>query len=213
MPPSTPTSLDLSTPSRDYEHRSFSDDAWYTIRLLLQSELLIIKYPEFPDAWDDDKYWAGHFDTAEKIREFGERFRVFSDQIQDRECRSVREGDRVCACGEFGDGERRFYDAVVDAVRPKEHAFKNGEEECRCTFILSWLHGPKAGTLEASKIENMCLVRSSDKMDPRLATFLRICREKLGISSPGSRSGVGGGTRESYGYTTGRRPDCGASSC
>ncbi|KAL9265915.1 hypothetical protein AKJ16_DCAP21930 [Drosera capensis] len=47
-------------------------------------------------------------------------------------------------------------------------------------------------------------------MDPRLATFLRICREKLGINSPGSRSRVGGGTRESYGSTTGRKPDCGA---
>lgn len=65
----------------------------------------------------------------------------------------------------------------------REHARKQGgEEECTCSFILSWLHGPNAGNLTATAIENICQVtqvQSSVPVDPNLASFLKVARERV----------------------------------
>ncbi|GAB4859317.1 hypothetical protein Ancab_010779 [Ancistrocladus abbreviatus] len=161
------------------------DQAWDTVRLVLQNEVLIVKYCEFPDVYDE-RFWAGEFSTLQKIHSFRDRFRPLSCQVQDTECSKVKEGMVVCACSVNG-GDRRFYDAIVDAVETLEHSFMKGEE-CRCTFLLSWIHGPKAGTLASVKIGDICFIESCSVMDPRLTSFLKISKQKLEISSSGMES-------------------------
>ncbi|GAB2285173.1 hypothetical protein Dimus_019625 [Dionaea muscipula] len=191
---------DLSTMSGELDYRSVVDDAWYSVRLVLQNERLIVKYKEFHDVYDEP-FWAGDdkFSTPEKIAAFRNRFRPLSGQLQDSQCSLVKKGTLVCASSGCGDAHL-FYDAVVDEVMSEQHSF---EQECRCTFLVSWIHGPNVGTLSIAKIENMCLVNSSNQMDPRLTSFLRILEEKPGISLPGSGSVVAGGKykRESHNST------------
>lgn len=61
----------------------------------------------------------------------------------------------------------------------KDHSFAKGEEECLCTFVVVWQHGPIVGCLANKKIENLCLVQSNDHIDPMVAFFLKIVKEKL----------------------------------
>ncbi|GAB4851909.1 hypothetical protein Ancab_039279, partial [Ancistrocladus abbreviatus] len=83
-------------------------------------------------------------------------------------------------------------DLVNQKVRAQEHSFTNGQEECLCTFLLSWCHGTKAGTLALAKIEDICFIQSSSVLDPRLTSFLQISKEKLEIC-PSHSASVGKG--------------------
>ena len=60
-----------------------------------------------------------------------------------------------------------------------DHSFANGEEECLCTFILSWLHGPNAGNLTAESIAQICRVQFRAEMDPIVASFVKKARERF----------------------------------
>lgn len=64
-------------------------------------------------------------------------------------------------------------------VITERHSRAKGEEECLCTFILVWQHGPGAGIMMEKKIENICLVQSKEKPDRNVALFLERAKEKI----------------------------------
>jgi len=97
------------------EFRSYKDDAWYTARVSLEEETLRVWFLDFPDHCDN-AFEASQFGECENLREFKGRFRPLSKQLQDSECGLLAQGTRVCACQRFGDGDLRFYDAVVEGV-------------------------------------------------------------------------------------------------
>ncbi|KAK9285816.1 hypothetical protein L1049_025017 [Liquidambar formosana] len=159
-----------------------SDDAWYSVWIVLSCDTLTVKYCNFSEGYDE-RFRAGDFKTVKEVDNFGERFRPISAQLQDCECRKVIEGKMVCASHVFSEEDVRFYDAFVEEVEYKEHSFAKGQEECLCKFMLFWQHGPNAGNLTSATIENICLVLSSAQIDPTLAAFLKISRENVKNSS------------------------------
>lgn len=64
-----------------------------------------------------------------------------------------------------------------------EHSFAKGEEECSCTFTLSWLHGPNVGNYTAENIGQICRVQFNEEIDPTVASFIRAAREKIRMAS------------------------------
>lgn len=103
----------------DTEFRSYQDDAWYSVQLLLEgetSEKLRVKYDEFP-ADSDDVFLANNFKSEDELYDLLGRFRKVSGQLQDPNCSKVVKGMRVCASDTFAAGEVLFYDAIVDDVR------------------------------------------------------------------------------------------------
>lgn len=60
----------------------------------------------------------------------------------------------------------------------REHSSKTAEELCSCRFILLWLHGPNYGNLTASTIENICIVQPVLELDPVVASFLKVAKER-----------------------------------
>ncbi|KAF8412631.1 hypothetical protein HHK36_000600 [Tetracentron sinense] len=178
-----------------------SDDAWYSVQLLLDNDTLTVKYCNFSDVFNE-RFKVGDFKSLEEVEDFKERFRPTSVQLQDHECSKVIEGMTVCASHVFGENDIRFYDAVIETVQFKEHSYVEGEEVCSCTFVVFWEHGPNAGNLTSIHIEHICLIQSGNaQIDPTLASFLKTSGEKLevalrnsGLSSEGdvsvSRSGT-----------------------
>lgn len=64
-----------------------------------------------------------------------------------------------------------------------DHSFCNGEEECLCTFVISWFHGPKKGYLTETGIEGMCILKGVAQVGPKIASFLKLVNRNLGKSS------------------------------
>ncbi|KAF9600639.1 hypothetical protein IFM89_011222 [Coptis chinensis] len=160
------------------------DDAWYTVNLALQGEVLTVKFIGFSDAYDE-KYKATDFKTPKDLEGFIEKFRPTSLQLQDYECNKAIEGSIVCASYVFNDGnEVKFYDAVVAEVSLEDHKFENGEELCNCKFELYWLLGPNAGTKTKGVAADICLIRPGNPLtDPTLSLFTEISREKHEMAS------------------------------
>ncbi|KAL6999865.1 hypothetical protein U1Q18_001021 [Sarracenia purpurea var. burkii] len=140
----------------DLEFRSTADDAWYTAQVALDNDILVVKFLNFSES-ADERFRAGDFETSEAIDEFVERFRPLSQQLQDSQCSKVIEGMTVCASFSFRDDDIRFYDAVVEAVHYVEHSFAKEEEECLCTFLLFWQHGPNEGNITSTSIANFLM--------------------------------------------------------
>ncbi|WVZ03629.1 hypothetical protein V8G54_024435 [Vigna mungo] len=153
------------------EFRSYRDDAWYTARISFEGEMLRVWCFDFPGECYD-AFEASQFGECEHLHDFQHRFRPLSKQLQDSECGSVAPGTRVCACQRFGDGDIRFYDAVVDGVKRSKHSLTAKEKSCVCTFILFWLNGPKEGNLTATTIEDICIIQSEGELDPHQRGFL-----------------------------------------
>ncbi|KAK7393784.1 hypothetical protein VNO78_22348 [Psophocarpus tetragonolobus] len=164
------------------EFRAYKDDAWYTVCVLVEGEMLIVKYANFSDE-NDDAFEASRFENWIELQDFKERFRPLSKQVQDNECTLAEVGTRVCACYSFAADDVRFYDALVDGVKEIEHSRKKGEEECLCTFILFWLHGPNAGNLTTASIDSICIVQPAWEVDPAVVLFLEMAREKIELFS------------------------------
>ncbi|CAH9137055.1 unnamed protein product [Cuscuta epithymum] len=84
----------------------------------------------------------------------------------------------------------RYYDAIVEAVDRKAHSCVNEEEEeeCRCTFVLSWLHGPNTGLLTSASIASVCTVNDEGQIDPKVTYFSRLAKSKVAASSRKSTS-------------------------
>ncbi|XP_022637849.1 uncharacterized protein LOC106764735 isoform X2 [Vigna radiata var. radiata] len=160
------------------EFRAYEDDAWYTVSLLFHGNTLTVKFLGFPIE-NDVVFHSSYFQNLKDLEAFKRRFRPLSNQLQDEECGLLTPGTRVCACHFFNNEDIRFYDAVVDGVQESEHSWKTGEEECLCTFILFWLHGPNARKLTATSIENICVVQPRWELDPVVASFLDDCSSFL----------------------------------
>ncbi|KAK7405656.1 hypothetical protein VNO78_07230 [Psophocarpus tetragonolobus] len=169
------------------EFRAYKDEAWYTARVLLDKEVLSVKYLNFPEEYDT-AFRASEFSDPKKLEDLAQRFRPLSKQVQDRECGLLAEGVRVCACHLFADDDLRFHDAFVDGVQRKKHSWKEGNESCSCTFILCWLQGPNEGSLTAASIGDICIVQPEQKLNLVVASFLEMAREKMRLLSSHSVS-------------------------
>ena len=109
------TAGEASSAEYNVEFRAYNDDAWYSVRVLLEGEVLRVKYQGFSDN-HDNVFDVNMFKSVEELKELKERFRPLSDQLQDNECDKIVEGMKVCACHVFSPDDVRFYDAVVEAV-------------------------------------------------------------------------------------------------
>ncbi|KAJ8527865.1 hypothetical protein K7X08_015316 [Anisodus acutangulus] len=173
----------------DLEYRAKEDDAWYGVLVTVYGETMTVKLEGYPETYDVKFIANKDFKCKEEIDDFGDRFRSISPQLQDSECCSVKEGIIVCAaCNSFGKDYMLFYDAVVEAIHKENHSFHNGVEECLCTFVLSWLHGPKKDYLASSGIEGICIIKGPAQVDPRIVSFLKLANQKLRKSSCKSTS-------------------------
>lgn len=63
------------------------------------------------------------------------------------------------------------------------HVFTNGEEECKCTFILFWLHGPSLGNLSAAGVGSICNLQTDAQVDSDISSFARLAKQRLKIAS------------------------------
>ncbi|XVE72572.1 hypothetical protein DITRI_Ditri11bG0049100 [Diplodiscus trichospermus] len=191
------------------EFRSYLDDAWYIVRVLLECELgdkLRVRYDNFP-ADHDNVFLAENFKSVDELFDFKRRFRKLSTHLEGPDCSKVFKGMCVCASHSFGD-DIRFYDAIVDDVRKtlllrpfplfpafiemvlhKKHTKVNGQEECECTFPLFWLHGPNVGNVTDKGITDICLLQGSESQ-PELASFMEITLQKIQKASCKSISGT-----------------------
>ncbi|CAJ1964731.1 unnamed protein product [Sphenostylis stenocarpa] len=167
------------------EFRAYKDDAWYTVCVLFAGDTLTVKYFNFSDE-NDEAFRPSQFRDWKELEDFKHRFRPLSKQLQDDDCHSLSPGTRVCACHSFGSDDVRFYDAVVDGVQESKHSWKTGEEECLCTFVLFWLHGPNARNLTTTSIESICVVQLGWELDSAVASFLEMAREKVELFSSSS---------------------------
>ncbi|PRQ31332.1 putative SAWADEE domain-containing protein [Rosa chinensis] len=168
------------------EFRSHKDDAWYDARLFTEDTgaglRLRITFANFSDAHDE---FVGANDLAAlpDLDALRSRVRRLSLQLQDSECSSVDRGLLVCAARSVHPDDRRFFDAFVDGVVHEEHRVgEGGQEECTCSFILEWIHGPQVGTLSVVALENICRVRLpavDEEIDPALTSFVNAVKEKM----------------------------------
>ncbi|CAL5203541.1 unnamed protein product [Lathyrus oleraceus] len=164
------------------EFRNQEDDAWYTVMVTLEEkETLRITYEKFTDEVDQ-LFIPSFFDSLEDLQEFEKRFRPLSIQVQDHECRKLVPGVKVCASQHFIPDDLRFYDAIVEAVEERPHSRKKNEE-CHCTFILFWLHGPNSGNMTAAEIGDICTVQPIIEVDPVVASFLEIVKKRIASKS------------------------------
>ncbi|KAM5585968.1 hypothetical protein ABKV19_005065 [Rosa sericea] len=168
------------------EFRSHKDDAWYDARLFTEDTAtglrLRITFADFSD--DHDEFVpANDLATLPDLDALRSRVRRLSLQLQDSECSSVDKGLLVCAARSVHPDDRRFFDAFIDGVVHKEHKVgEGGQEECTCSFILEWIHGPQAGTLSVVALENICRVRLpavDEEIDPALTSFVNAVKEKI----------------------------------
>ncbi|XP_059661272.1 uncharacterized protein LOC132307502 [Cornus florida] len=172
-------SADIS--AHDLEYRSTADDAWYCVQVVLESESFMVNFVDFVEAMNE-RFNAGDFQTLQAVDDFVRRFRPVSAQVQDSQCSKIVEGLTVCSSFRFKCDDVRFYDAVVEAVHYEEHSFAKAEEECMCTFVLCWQHGPNLGNLTFARIANICTIQSATRPDFKVASFAKMAREKLEIA-------------------------------
>jgi hypothetical protein len=95
----------------------------------------------------------------------------------------VIEGMTVCASFAFGPDEIKFYDAVVEAVNYVDHSYAKEEEECLCTFLLFWQHGPNEGNVTSASIADITLIRHFSGAHSTLTSFVKIAKEKVKVAS------------------------------
>ncbi|KAL2494290.1 hypothetical protein Fot_38047 [Forsythia ovata] len=165
----------------DLEYRDNGDDAWYAVNLVMPEfgVTLTVKYLDFPDSCDVT-FRADQFTTASEVDELMNRFRPVSRQMQDDECDKITNGVTVCASYSFGTDDLRFYDAVVKAVHHEKHSFVSGEEECLCTFVLLWQHGPNVGNQTSAGIGSICILQqAAAQVHPRILRFSKAAKERI----------------------------------
>lgn len=57
--------------------------------------------------------------------------------------------------------------------------FEKAEEECLCTFVISWLHGPNAGTMSSSGVASICIVNTDAPLNSTILTFSKLVKENI----------------------------------
>ncbi|BBN07144.1 hypothetical protein MPTK1_4g01400 [Marchantia polymorpha subsp. ruderalis] len=130
------------------EVKCVADEAWYNADVEILDQGILVRYDGFDE---DDEFWdiaylrkhAGHVQDV---------IRLSSSQLQDEQCRSVKEGMVVCARGvlenddEEEDGEKeeevKYFDARIVNVARNPHTFDEEEERCTCVFEAYWITGP-----------------------------------------------------------------------
>ncbi|CAI9090782.1 OLC1v1025631C3 [Oldenlandia corymbosa var. corymbosa] len=163
----------------DIEYRVDDDDAWYSVSVALSADKETLSIA-FEGLAERQSISAGDFETVAEVDEmFFRKFRPVSKQLQDYECHRVIKGMTVCAALSFGSDDLRFYDAVVEEVEHKKHSFADGEEECLCSFMLCWLHGPMSGSMALGKIAGICAIQTAALNDPRITTFSNLTKERI----------------------------------
>lgn len=98
------------------EFRSMTDDAWHPVMLDLVVNMLFVTYVEVDAPKKQDVYGSHNFDTLGEVEDFRMRFRPSSEPVRDEDCTDVEVGMTVCVIKDFGDGDLRLYDGVVNAV-------------------------------------------------------------------------------------------------
>uniref|UniRef100_A0ACD5TGY9 Uncharacterized protein n=1 Tax=Avena sativa TaxID=4498 RepID=A0ACD5TGY9_AVESA len=163
------------------ECRSLTDDAWYDARLLLQGGSLRVMFQDYVEELDD---WydpdAAELASPRGVAALRARFRVPSPPLDDARCGDLRHGQQLCVLCAMSNGERKYYDAVLDSVKRAAHGIVDGEERCACRFRVRWTNGPRHGDLEEVGIGDVCCVQSSPVQDPALSEFLDTLTNSFG---------------------------------
>ncbi|KAK3135622.1 hypothetical protein QOZ80_5BG0421310 [Eleusine coracana subsp. coracana] len=98
------------------EFRSPSDGAWYGARVAVQRGALRVMYEEFPEELDE--WYEPAKLGASSVAALRARFRAVSTALDDARCRDLRPGDRLCVLCALDGDEQKYYDAVLQSVRP-----------------------------------------------------------------------------------------------
>lgn len=69
-----------------------------------------------------------------------------------------------------------------------EHSFAKEEEECLCSFVLFWQHGPNEGNVSSASIADITLIQHFSQLHPTLASFVKMAKEKVKVTSFASGS-------------------------
>jgi hypothetical protein len=98
------------------EFRSFEDDAWYSVMVMMDDDgTLRVRFEKSTDEVDQ-LFELSFFGSLEDLEEFEKRFRSLSIQVQDNECDKIVQDVKVCACRHSGHDDILYYDAVVHSV-------------------------------------------------------------------------------------------------
>ncbi|ESQ54770.1 hypothetical protein EUTSA_v10027138mg [Eutrema salsugineum] len=163
----------------EIEFRSPEDEAWYGVSVWEMCDSLVVSFNGFPGEYDE-VYPPDDFKNSDEIKEFEERFRATSVQMQDHECSTVSEGTKVCATCPSVTGEVKFYDAIVVKVEREKHGRdEEGNELCGCNFRLYWNQGPFVNQVTSAKVGDICLKQEDNRMNPKVVSFLKEARRKL----------------------------------
>ncbi|CAH2077991.1 unnamed protein product [Thlaspi arvense] len=163
----------------EIEFRSPEDEAWYGVDVWDMCDSLVVTFNGFPCEYDE-VYAPDGFKNSDEIKEFEERFRATSVQMQDLECSTLSEGTKVCATCPSVTGEVKFYDAVVVHVEREMHGWdEEGKEVCGCDFKLHWNKGPSVDKTTSAKVGDICLIQEDNRMNPKVVSFLKEARRQL----------------------------------
>ncbi|KAJ0263302.1 SAWADEE protein [Hirschfeldia incana] len=163
----------------EIEFRSPEDEAWYGVDVWELCDSLVVTFNGFSCEYDE-VYSPEDFKNSDELKEFEERFRACSVQMQDTECATLAQGTKVCATCPSVAGEVKFYDAiVVNVVRGKHGADEEGNEVCGCDYKLYWNQGPFVNNVTSAKVGDICLVQEDKRMKPKVVAFLKEARRKL----------------------------------
>jgi hypothetical protein len=98
------------------EFRSFEDDAWYTVMVMMDDDgTLRVRFEKSTNEVDQ-LFEPSFFGSLEDLEDFEKRFRPLSVQVQDNECDNIVQDVKVCACRHFGPNDILYYDAIVHSV-------------------------------------------------------------------------------------------------
>jgi len=117
MPPTPRRPRSLSR----LEFQSPADGAWYDARVAMQRGALRVMYEEFPeeqDEWYDPAALASSASAARDVAALRARFRAASPPLEDARCRDLRAGAPLCVSCPLDGGLLKFFDAVLESVRP-----------------------------------------------------------------------------------------------
>ncbi len=98
-----------------------SDGAWYDGILRVSpvsKDLIVVHFNDFGED-DDETFHRSELRDPAKLRS---KVRVRSVQLQDSQCRTVYETQKVCGCFDDGD-DRKYYDAEVTSVSANIFSF------------------------------------------------------------------------------------------
>ena len=96
------------------------DGAWYDARVTVQCGALRVMYEGFLEELDEwyDPAALAVAASARDVAALRARFRVRSTPLEDTQCRDLRAGALLCVSCALDGGDLKFYDAVLESVRP-----------------------------------------------------------------------------------------------